>query len=164
MKLTKKGVGWLIFGLLVVFSATESDDIPGIASSIALGLVFIALYFMKQRFDPKGTGWFIMGGMLLAFCLDEVLSAVLGFVSKLSILPGDLSDILISLLCAFGCLFMFYRSNKEELHDYADEVGVDIYDFPYQEEVFQETTTVEEVVTPAEEKPVMEIEVTDGSE
>lgn len=175
MRFSTKGIGWLIFGVIVCLSSTESDDIPGIASTIALGLVFIAIYLMKQRFDPKGIGWFIAGGGLLAFCLDELLSILGGFVLSLSILPGDLSDMLIGFIVAAVCLYMFYRTNKYAIDDVADDMGVgDEFEFPYQQEVFREETveetvetTEEHTVTPAggtasDDVSVVEIEVTGG--
>ena len=188
MKFSTKGIGWLIFGALVCFSATESYDLPGIASSIALGLVFIAIYLMKQKFNPRGLGWFIVGGILLAFCLDQFLSIVGGFASRLSVLPDELSDLLIGFILAAGCMFMFYRRNKAAIDDVADDIGAGEFEFPYQQEVFKEDIveetvhTVEEtvtgdgtktVITPHDgvmpgdgasgtDDSVVEIEVTDG--
>ena len=49
MKFTGKGIGWLIAGALVCVSAFPGDSIGGILSTVAIGLVFIAVYLMKQR-------------------------------------------------------------------------------------------------------------------
>ena len=174
MRFSGKGIGWLIFGLIVCMSSTEADDIPGVASSIALGLVFIAIYLMKQRFQPRGIGWFIGGGILLAFTLDELLSLMSGFISTLSILPGDLTDMFIGGIAATGCLYMFYKRNREDLNDYADGIGMEEdIQFPYHEEVFRETVVEEaaQVVTPEsadaetdEDGSVVEIEVLNSRE
>ena len=151
MKFSKKGIGWLIFGLIVCFSATEGDDIADIVSSIMLGLVFVAIYLMKQKFDPKGIGWFIGGGVLLAFCSDQLLTIAAGLVRSFSIIPGDLSDMFISLIISCILLYVFYSKNKDALDCVAD--GYEPpgeFEFPYQKEVFKETT-VEETVQTVEE-------------
>lgn len=119
MKITPKGIGWLIFGVIVCASATEAYGIISALSTIALGLVFILIYVMKQFFKPRGLGWYILGGMLLAFCIES----------------GANSDTLISAVIAFASLLWFYYRNREAL-DYmfsgmtTDEIG----DFSYVDE------------------------------
>ena len=145
MRLSGRGIGWLIAGVFICTAATEAEDISGAVSTIAIGLVFAAIYFMKQRFDPEGLGWWIAGGILMAFCLEGLLDIAFGFVSKHSILPGDLSDMLIGFIIAVICLFVFYRKNKEELEDtYYEDVVEDDAGYLYQEEIVtEETVTVE---------------------
>ena len=119
MKITPKGIGWLIFGVIVCASSTEAVGIISALSTIALGLVFILIYVMKQFFKPRGLGWYILGGMLLAFCIES----------------GANSDTLISAVIAFASLLWFYYRNREAL-DYmfsgmtTDEIG----DFSYVDE------------------------------
>ena len=135
MKITPKGIGWLIFGVIVCASATEAIGIISALSTIALGLVFILIYVMKQFFKPRGIGWYIFGGMLLAFCIES----------------GANSDTLIAAVLGFASLLWFYFRNKEAL-DYmfsgltTDEIG----DFSYvDEDTYPEPEayeTVEEVV------------------
>ena len=168
MKITPKGIGWLIFGVIVCASATEAIGIVSALSTIALGLVFILIYVMKQFFKPRGIGWYIFGGMLLAFCIES----------------GANSDSLIAAVLGFASLVWFYYRNKEAL-DYmfsgmtTDEIG----DFSYvDEDTYPEPETyetVEEVVEEAEgeseetepalqtyppegpEGPIVEFEVTE---
>ena len=150
MKLSSKGIGWLIAGALVCASAFPGSGIADVMSTIMIGLVFIAVYVMKQRFRPAGIGWFIGGGILLAFCVDLFFDMAGGLFSQIGLDAGGLSDLFIGLICAFGCMFMFYRKNKEVIADVAD--GADYSEeseFPYQEEVFREETV--EVVTETEE-------------
>ena len=135
MKITPKGIGWLIFGVIVCASATEAIGIISALSTLALGLVFILIYVMKQFFKPRGLGWYIFGGMLLAFCIES----------------GVNSDTLIAGALGFACLVWFYYRNKDAL-DYmfsgmtTDEIG----DFSYvDEDTYPEPEvyeTVEEVV------------------
>ena len=54
MKITPKGIGWLIFGVIVCASATEAYGIISALSTLALGFVFILIYVMKQFFKPRG--------------------------------------------------------------------------------------------------------------
>ena len=155
MKWSGKSVGWLIAGGIICFSAFENSGIADMMSSIALGLVFIAIFVMKQYFDPRGLGWFIAGGVLLAFCIDLLFGIAGGFFSDFSILSGDLSDMFIALLIACGCLYMFYRRNRYAIHDSdGDMDDGDDLSFPYQEEVFKDT----------DEEANIEVEVTDGEE
>ena len=99
MKLTAKGIGWLIAGLIICASATESYGIAAKLSTIALGLVFVAIYLMKQIFVPRGIGWFIAGGVLVAFVVEEGLS----------------EEGWISVGIAAACLMVFYFRNKDGL-------------------------------------------------
>lgn len=99
MKLTAKGIGWLIAGLIICASATESYGIAAKLSTIALGLVFVAVYLMKQIFVPRGIGWFIAGGVLVAFVVEEGLT----------------EEGLISVGIAAACLMVFYFRNKDGL-------------------------------------------------
>ena len=142
MKITPKGIGWLIFGVLMCASATESYGLIPALSTIALGLVFILIYVMKQFFKPRGIGWYIVGGMMVAFSIES----------------GINSDTLIALLIALGSLGWFYYRNKEAL-DYmfsgvtTDEIG----DFSYvDEDTYPEPEvyeTVEEVVEETIDEP-----------
>lgn len=166
MKWNGKGIGWLIAGALICVSAFPGDDIADIMSTVMIGLVFIAIFLMKQRFQPRGLGWFIGGGILLAFCVDIIFGIAGGLFSQSGADSGELSDLLIGSICACGCMYMFYRRNRGTLEDVANGAEyVEESEFPYQEEVFkEETVTVEteqKVITPEEETKV-EIEVSDG--
>ena len=140
MKITPKGIGWLIFGVIVCASATEAYGIISALSTIALGLVFILIYVMKQFFKPRGIGWYIFGGMLLAFCIES----------------GANSDTLIAAVLAFASLLWFYYRNREAL-DYmfsgmtTDEIG----DFSY---VDEDTYPEPEAYETAEEVAVETVE------
>jgi hypothetical protein len=168
MKWTVRGVGWLIAGLLICASAFPGNGIADVMSTIAIGLVFIAIFLMKQRFQPRGLGWFIAGGILLAFCLDMLFGIAGGFFSSISADSSDLSAMLMGFICACGCMFMFVRKNKPVLDGTDNEES----EFPYQEEVFKEytdtveTTKVEteQVVTPVEDKMEVEFEVSDDKQ
>lgn len=109
MRFTTKGLGWLIFGGLVIASATESHGVFAVLSTIVLGLVFIAIYVMRQFFKPRGLGWYILGGMLLAFCVES----------------GYNSDTLISLVVGLTLLAVFYLKNKDELLAMVDGIVLD---------------------------------------
>ena len=157
MKLSREGIGWLIFGILVCMSSVETGDIAGTIGNLAIGLVFIAVYFIKQKFDPFGIGWFIAGGILLAFCLEQLVGIMCGIITRFSILPGDLSDMLIGFIVAVICLYVFYRKNKDELEDVAYAIGdMDDHEPPYEEEIIQEikveetrqTVTTDSVAAP----------------
>jgi hypothetical protein len=99
MKLTAKGIGWLIAGLIICASSTEAYGIAAKLSTITLGFVFVAVYLMKQIFVPRGIGWFIAGGILLAFVVEEGLS----------------EEGWISVGIAAACLMVFYFRNKDGL-------------------------------------------------
>ena len=145
MKITPKGIGWLIFGVIVCASATEAYGIISALSTIALGLVFILIYVMKQFFKPRGIGWYIFGGMLLAFCIES----------------GANSDTLIAAVLAFASLLWFYYRNREAL-DYmfsgmtTDEIG----DFSYvDEDTYPEPEAYETAEEVAEETVETDIDV-----
>lgn len=161
MKFGTKGIGWLIAGALVCVSAFPGDSIASVLSTVAIGLTFIAVYVMKQRFSPVAIAWFIAGGILIAFCVDCLFEMTAGVFSGSGADAGGLSDMLIGAICAFGCMFMFYRRNTKAMADAADSKDEE---FTYQETVVrEETTTVEttQTVTPAEDKTEVEFEVSD---
>ena len=175
MKLSSKGIGWLIAGVVICASAFPGTGIGDIMSTLMIGLVFIAVYVMKQRFRPAGTGWFIAGGFFMAFTVDCFFDVAGSFFSQGSNASGDLSSVVIGAAVTCFLMFMFYSRNKEVLKDVAD--GADYSDegefgFPYQEQVFREDT-VEPVSekadadggneAPAGEEGIIEFEVTDGS-
>lgn len=99
MKFTTKGIGWLIFGVIVCASSTEAYGIAAKLSTIMLGLVFVLVYFLKQLFVPRGIGWFIAGGILVAFAVEEGLT----------------DDGLLAVGTAAACLMVFYFRNKDGL-------------------------------------------------
>ena len=146
MKITPKGIGWLIFGVIVCASATE-----------AYGIIS-ALSVMKQFFKPRGLGWYILGGMLVAFCIES----------------GANSDTLISAALAFASLLWFYFRNREAL-DYmfsgmtSDEIGdfsyvdEDTYPEPDAYETVEEVVeeTVETDIDVSEENPETDISVSE---
>ena len=99
MKFTSKGIGWLIFGVIVCASSTEAYGIAAKLSTIMLGLVFVLVYFLKQIFVPRGIGWFIAGGILVAFAVEEGLT----------------DDGLLAVGIAAACLMVFYFRNKDGL-------------------------------------------------
>jgi hypothetical protein len=99
MKFTTKGIGWLIFGVIVCASSTEAYGIAAKLSTIMLGLVFVLVYFLKQIFVPRGIGWFIAGGILVAFAVEEGLT----------------DDGLLAVGIAAACLMVFYFRNKDGL-------------------------------------------------
>lgn len=149
MKITPKGIGWLIFGVIVCASATEAYGIISALSTIALGLVFILIYVMKQFFKPRAIGWYILGGVLLAFCIES----------------GANSDTLISAIIAFASLLWFYYRNKDAL-DYmfsgmtTDEIG----DFSYvDEDTYPEPEVYETVEEVVEETVETDVEETEGA-
>lgn len=109
MKLTAKGIGWLIAGLIICASSTESYGIAAKLSTIALGLVFVAVYLMKQVFVPRGIGWFIAGGVLVAFVVEEGLT----------------EEGLISVGIAAACLAVFYFRNRHDIDNAAGEWSIE---------------------------------------
>jgi hypothetical protein len=113
MKLGSKGIGWLIFGAMIIFSVTESDGWRSALSTIVLGAVFVSIYFMKQKFDTDGIGWYICGGTLMAFLCES----------------ESLSDMLFSLVLAVICLGVFYRKNKAGVDDMIDDIDQEISDY-----------------------------------
>ena len=109
MKITTKGIGWLIVGLIICASSTEAYGIAAKLSTIALGAVFIAVYLMKQIFTPRGIGWFIAGGVLLAFVVEEGLS----------------EEGWISVGIAAACLAVFYFRNRQDIDNAAGEWSIE---------------------------------------
>jgi hypothetical protein len=163
MRFSTDGIGWLIFGVLVCFSSTEADGLFAKLSTIALGLVFVAIYVMKQFFEPVSKGWFIAGGMLLAFSIEN----------------GYDSATLMALVLGVIFLFIFYTKNKREVDAamngelgtasdyYEDEMYDDSYADPVVEEVTEEVTVT--TVKPADSQETQEVEFifktdTDGTE
>ena len=116
MKLSTKGIGWLIAGGIICLSATESYGFRSTLSTIALGMVFILIYVMKQIFDPRGIGWFIPGGVLLAFLVEE----------------GFTEEGLTTLVISTACLVAFYLKNREELQAIMNVERI-VYDDEYDE-------------------------------
>ena len=114
MSLGSKGIGWLIFGVLVCASSTESDGIAAKLSTIALGLVFVATYLIKNWFDPKYKALFILGGTFIAFSIEN----------------GRDSATVTALAVAAVCLFLFYLINKDVIN--ARLGGSAIADDPYE--------------------------------
>ena len=110
MKITTKGIGWLIAGLVICASSTEASGIASKLSTIALGLVFVAVYLIKQVFAPRMIGWFIAGGILLAFVVEEGLS----------------EEGWISVGIAAVCLIVFFLLNRDEIE--AARYGVPLED------------------------------------
>ena len=175
MKLDSKGIGWLIAGGVICASSFPGKDVGDMMSTILIGLTFIAVYAMKQKFRPVGLGWFIAGGIFFAFTMDIIFEAAAGLFSRGSDDAGLLSSIMIGGALTFFFLLMFYHRNREVLQDVAN--GADYsesengeFEFPYQEKVFREETV--EVVNemaeadnaaaaPDTDEEFIEIEVTD---
>lgn len=122
MKLSTKGIGWLIAGGIICLSATESYGFRSTLSTIALGMVFILIYVMKQIFDPRGIGWFIAGGVLLAFLVEE----------------GFTEEGLTTLVISTACLVAFYLKNREELQALMNGERIVYDDEYYEEEAYDE--------------------------
>ncbi len=173
MKLDSKGIGWLIAGIVICASSFPGTGIGDMMSTILIGLTFIAVYVMKQKFRPVGLGWFIAGGIFFAFTVDIFFEFAGTLFSRGSDNSGDLSSVLIGAALTCYLMLMFYRRNKDVLKDVvngADYSEKDEFEFPYQEQVFKEET-VEVVKETAEADNVnaapdtddefIEIEVTD---
>ena len=151
MRFTSKGIGWLIAGGIICAAAVGDDSLTSAAGTALFGLVFIAVYFIKQYFDPAGIGWFIAGGILLAFSAETMLG-VTGGIFKNSFLDRDsLSDVLISLVIAAGCLFAFYKRNQREVDDLASDIGMDM-------DMIRPASSAEPARETAEEEAASEIE------
>lgn len=132
MRFTSRGIGWLIAGGIICATAISSDSFASGVGTAAFGLVFVAVYFIKQFFDPGGIGWFIAGGILTAFCIETMLGVTAG-IFRNSLLDRDsLSDVLITLIIALGCFYAFYKRNKSEIDDVASDMGIDMYKYQYQ--------------------------------
>lgn len=157
MRFTSKGIGWLIAGGIICAAAVGDDSLASAAGTALFGLVFIAVYFIKQYFDPAGIGWFIAGGILLAFSAETMLG-VTGGILKGSFLDRDsLSDVLIALVIAAGCLFAFYKRNQREVDDLAADMGVDM-DMMRPAHAPEAAEPVQGSSEPAAEEAVPEIE------
>lgn len=126
MRFTSKGIGWLIAGAIIGATAVESSSWASAAGTLMIGLVFAAVYVIKQFFAPKGIGWFIAGGIFLAFSVETLLG-VTGRLLKNSFFDrGDLSSTLIGLIISCACLFAFYKSNKHAVDGMASDMGIDL--------------------------------------
>lgn len=124
MKFTSEGIGWLIAGGIICASATGSDGFASAIGTLMIGLVFAAVYFIKQFFDPAGLGWFIAGGILLAFCVETMIGVAGGLFRNSFLNRDDFSDTLVALVTALGCMFAFYLKNKSEIDDLDDDAAV----------------------------------------
>lgn len=116
MRLGTSGIGWLIFGIIVCASYSEADGLPAKLSTIALGLVFVAVYLIKNWFDPRYKALFILGGMLIAFSIEN----------------GKDPDTVTALCIASVFLCIFYFINKDVINAWLE--GASITDYPYDEE------------------------------
>ena len=94
MRFTSKEIGWLIAGGLICATAVGDDSITSAAGTALFGLVFVAVYFMKQFFDPQGIGFFIAGGILLAFGVETFLGLTGGLIKNSFLDRDSLSDVL----------------------------------------------------------------------
>ncbi len=157
MKFTSKGIGWLIAGLIICYSATQPDDLAGTIGSFLLGLVFVVVYLMKQSFDPAGKGWFIAGGILTAFLVETTIETLAETFRGHPFDKDDLSTILIVLVIVCGCFYVFYRKNKYEIDEAAGEFGVGDYPdyarYGEKEEAEPDTGEEPEAAEPEQEEP-----------
>lgn len=126
MRFTSEGIGWLIAGGIICATAIGSDGFASAVGMVMIGLVFVAVYFIKQYFDPAGLGWFIAGGLLLAFCVETMIGVAGGLFRESFLNRDDLSDTLVTLIIALGCMFAFYKRNKRAVDDLADDIASDI--------------------------------------
>lgn len=124
MRFTTKGIGWLIFGLIVCMSSTESGSFISKVSTIVLGLVFVGVYFIKQVFTPRGIGWFIGGGILIAFAVEEIVT-------------GSVSNVVIALIIAALCLGWFYIRNRDDVEKAVIGIDEEEESLLYQPEDYQ---------------------------
>ena len=106
MKLTFKGIGWLIFGLLIIASSFETYGWADKLSTIGIGLTFVAVYVMKQIFKPRMYGFFIAGGIMLSFCIYN----------------GINEELIMPLAIAVACLGAFYVLNKRSVDAIVDDI------------------------------------------
>ena len=135
MKLTFKGIGWLIFGLLVIASSFEEYGWRDKLSTIGIGETFALVYVMKQFLKPRWHALFIVGGVLLSFCIYN----------------GINEELVMPLAIAAGCLGAFYVLNKkpvDEIMDGLDSLGNDeIENFDYvAPETYEEAVADGEVI------------------
>ena len=147
MRFTSKGIGWLIAGAIIAASAVDSDSLSSAAGTLLFGLVFAAVYVIKQFFDPKGTGWFIAGGIMLAFSVETMLGVTGGILKNSFLDRDDLSTTLIGLIIACACLFAFYKNNKHAVDHLASQAGIEMPQTGYEESaaVHHDAPVVEEV-------------------
>ena len=106
MKLTFKGIGWLIFGLLIIASSFETYGWADKLSTIGIGLTLVLVYVMKQIFKPRMYGFFIAGGIMLSFCIYN----------------GINEELIMPLAIAVACLGAFYVLNKRSVDAIVDDV------------------------------------------
>ena len=126
MRFTSKGIGWLIAGAIICATAVESSSWASAAGTLMIGLVFAAVYVIKQFFAPKGVGWFIAGGILLAFSVETMLGMTGRLLKNSFFDRADLSSTLIGLIISCACLFAFYKSNKHAVDGMASDMGLDL--------------------------------------
>lgn len=126
MRFTSKGIGWLIAGAIICATAVESSSWASAAGTLMIGLVFAAVYVIKQFFAPKGIGWFIAGGILLAFSVETMLGMTGRLLKNSFFDRADLSSTLIGLIISCACLFAFYKSNKHAVDGMASDMGIDL--------------------------------------
>ena len=126
MRFTSKGIGWLIAGAIICATAVESSSWASAAGTLMIGLVFAAVYVIKQFFAPKGIGWFIAGGILLAFSVETMLGMTGRLLKNSFFDRADLSSTLIGLIISCACLFAFYKSNKHAVDGMASDMGLDL--------------------------------------
>ena len=135
MKLTFKGIGWLIFGLLIIVSSFENYGWRDKLSTMGIGVTFVLVYVMKLFFKPRWYGLFIAGGILLSFCIYN----------------GINEELVMPLAIAAGCLGAFYVLNKKPVDEMMDDVGSlgddEIENFDYvAPETYEEASTDGEVI------------------
>ena len=106
MKLTFKGIGWLIFGLLIIASSFETYGWADKLSTIGIGLTLVLVYVMKQIFKPRMYGFFIAGGIMLSFCIYN----------------GINEELIMPLAIAVACLGAFYVLNKRSVDAIVDDI------------------------------------------
>ena len=126
MRFTSKGIGWLIAGAIICATAVESSSWASAAGTLMIGLVFAAVYVIKQFFAPKGVGWFIAGGILLAFSAETMLGMTGRLLKNSFFDRADLSSTLIGLIISCAGLFAFYKSNKHAVDGMASDMGLDL--------------------------------------
>lgn len=106
MKLTWKGIGWLVFGIMMMAASTSAYGIAEKISDIGIGLTFVAVYVMKQIFKPRMYGFFIAGGIMLSFCIYN----------------GINEELIMPLAIAVACLGAFYVLNKRSVDAIVDDI------------------------------------------
>ena len=172
MSFSKEGIGWLIAGGIICASAIGSGGPADVIGTMLIGLVFVAIYLMKQVFDPVGKGWFIGGGLLVAFCVETSMDTAKGMLSEFFVDYDSLSTILIALIFAASCLGVFYYKNRDGIgelfdipvyNDETDEAEIEVVsETEYTSDT--ESTSVSERAFTSEEKHVSDAEGTSGAE